>query len=838
MKDTINNLTNENEFRSFVCALLDNCGFKINFINEGAGADGGRDIEATSFEYDTATRQKECISWWIELKFRSQQKTTSNLGINDLNDISSKIIRAASNGIDKFLLITNGKLSKELYNGLILVSKKHRIPLKIWDKDKITQAISSSNSFSNSKSFIKMADRNSEITTILNIINSNYKNVIQITGERGIGKSLLAKYIAKYLNCTSEYGYGYIDCKNYNQIGLQIKEMANSLYNQNISSQFVDSVSLTKSENERIQLLCEHILKKKTVIILDNFEFILDKSRKIKSPQIEILINFFFNNSTNGSIALITSQLSINSVYASQVSYLNIELSGWDIDYIIDSYIPTLNNINQQLQSVNLSKSEKCELFKNLYGNPFAFNVLNQLCEKNNLFDIIKSIHSINNSPQYLLEQLSGSLSSAQILALEKICQFSRPLDENEIIEFVCDKNTLSSLIYRGLIEKASILNNKFIVHPLTNHEFSLNNNPTKKSAVIKELTKTIESYVQRYHIDDLYPHNLMRQVIDMNMSILNFSKVAEILIVIGTRILSSGDIFYLNSIMDILSQKQLDSLLDVRLMKLKAHIESFSDRLFESKKIYENMLEKSIEINDPWSISAALNGLGSMARYVYDYDTAIANYVESACIRESNNMISELSNSLHNIGATYIIANDYKKAISALERACKIRRELKDNFRLSASMLYLGESYTLVGKYEKAEKIIIECKKIKENNNDNVGSIWCCCGLAKLYIISNNVKKLLSIEDILIEAKNLSYKLKITKHYALINIYLGILSYYKKDFASSIGYYNDSITLCQDFRKDILEEDIKSLTLLSLKFNVLESDKELIIDVVKKHKI
>ena len=834
----IKNILNENEFRSFICSLLETCGFKINIIVEGAGSDGGRDLEVTSFEYDTATREKECINWWVELKFRSQQKATSNLGINDLSDISSKIIRASNKGIDKFLLVTNGKLSKELFDHLIIVSKRNRIPLKIWDKDKINNIVMSFNEFNTNSKIVKIADRNLEATALINIINSNYKNIIQITGKRGVGKSLLANYIAKHLSYTAGYGYGFIDCKNHTQIGLQIKEIANSLCDQNIYSEFVDTISLNKSENERTLLLCNHIQKNRTILIIDNIEYILDKCRRISSPQVETLINFSINNSINDSIIFITSQLSLNTFYSSQTTYVNFELKGWDIDYILDSYIPTLSYISKQLSNYKLSREEQKELFLCLEGNPFALNILNQLCEKNDLLSLIEKIKLIDNIPHYLLEQLSGSLSDIQVLSLEKISQFSRTLDEEEITHFICNKSTLDSLIFRGLLEHSSMLKNKYTLHPLTIAEFSLNNNIDKKRKIVDQLTSTIKKYIINYHIDELYPHNLMRQIIDMNISIRNFSEVAETLIIIGTRILATGDIYYLNSIMEKLASIELPALLDVRLMKLKAHIASYSDRLFESKKIYEEMLERSIELNDPWSKSAALNGLGSMARYVNDYKTAIDYYVESASIRESNNMIAELSNSLHNIGATYIISKNYKKAIDVLKKACDIRLSTNDQFRLSASMLYLGESYTLTGEFENAEETIKKCKEIKENIKDIVGTIWCCCGLAKLYIISDETQKLISFESELLQNEKLAHSLKMTRHYALLNIYLGILSFYKKEYTTSIGYYNASISLCQDFRKDLFEKDIRTLTLLSLNFKVNESDKEIIKEIVKGHKI
>ena len=834
MIKTIQDVSNEKDFKETVFYLMDICGFKTELVTEGAGVDGGRDIEATSFEYDTAEQADACVRWWIELKYRSN----TNLGIKDLNDLSSKIIRAANNGVNKFLIVTNSKLSIELLRALYDVSNKHRIPLKIWDSDKINAILCNHSNKEINHFNIKMSDRNDETNTLINIIKSKCKNIIQITGKRGNGKSLLAKFIAQLLCYTDNYGYGYIDCKNYNQIGLQIKETANLMKIQNISSDFVDSISFNMNENERALLLCKHMQDFKTIIILDNFEYVLDRSRKITSPQMELIVKFALDNNMENSVIILTSQLPINTVYTSSSFFIDFMLKGWDLDYIIEKYIKKLTNIYTQIQKLELTKEQQRQLLECLDGNPFAFNILNQLCKSHNLIEILNNLESVTDVPSYLLEQLSGEISSEQSSALEKIAQFNRELSIMEINEFVCNEDTLNSLIYRKLIEPSSLSKEKYYIHPLTSNLFSLSNDQVQKRKVINELSEKIESYVSKFHIDDLYPHTLMRQVIDMNVSVENYEKVAEILVRIGTRILSTGDIYYLNSIMDKLKNANISELVRMRLMKLEAHIESYSDRLDIAKNIYEDMLSKSLSLNDPWGASAALNGLGSMARYVYDYPTAIEKYVESATIRENNGLILELSNSYHNIGATYIISQDYPKAISALKEACSIRKNAKDSFRLSASMLYLGESYTMIGDYPEASKVLCECLTIKKAIEDLTGSVWACCALAKLYIISQNLSELYNLEVELLEHEKIALKFKLSRHLVLLRIYLGIVSYFKGDYNQSIGYYNNSLEYCYDFRKELLIDDIKRLTMMSLDFCCNSKNTETIIDIVKNHKI
>lgn len=828
----LDEIKTEDEFRNNMIQLLTINGFKVETIVEGAGSDGGRDIEATSFEYDTATRFNECVKWWVELKFRSQNNGKKiNLGMQDLNDISSKIIRAADN-CDKFLLITSGKLSVDLYESLIAVSKSHRILLRIWDRDKIN-SIMESISENSYRGNILIADRNKETNAIINIIKSRQKNVVQITGKRGIGKSLVAKFIAQHLNYIDGYGYGYIDCRSSEQIGSQIKQIAESLSNQNHYSEFTDTITLNKSENERVLLLCRHIENQKSIIIFDNFECVLDESRKISSPQLENIVNYVLEHKINESVIIITSQIAINNIYSSQSAYHNFELTGWDINYVIESYIKNLRNISEQMKDFSLEK--KKHILMPVDGNPFALKILNQLCFKHNIENIMKRLEGIEDIAIYLLEQLTDDLTKDQVSALEKLSQFNRNITINEALNFVCDKATIDSLILRELVELSS---DELILHPLTAKQFSLDDNYPQKINIVNCIINKIENYLEHCNIDDNYPHDLMRQVLNMELSINNYDKSAEVLIKIGTRILSCGDIYYLNSIISNLDREKISQRNNIRLMKLEAHIASYSDQLDEAQKVYESMLKKSIIIGDPWSESAALNGIGSMARYVYDFKTAISNYTKSAKIRLNNGLEKELSNSYHNIGATYIISKDYGEAICFLEKACKIREKYNDKFRLSASLLYLGESYTMNADYIKAEEKLLICNEIKKAMNDVVGIVWSVCSLAKLYILSDNKAKFNDLHHILIDAEKTAYKLKLSRHLVLIRIYLGVLELYNENFTEAIGFFNNSLEICQEFRKDLFNDDIKELTLIALNFDLNKIDNNVIKEIIRRHKI
>ena len=263
-----------------------------------------------------------------------------------------------------------------------------------------------------------------------------------------------------------------------------------------------------------------------------------------------------------------------------------------------------------------------------------------------------------------------------------------------------------------------------------------------KRKQCVNSLITKIDKFLIDKNIDESYYHDLSRQKLNMYLNISEYEKAQQVLIEIGTRILSMGDIVYLQSVLNLLFDSDLNDMLKNRLNKIKAHIESYTDDLETAKNTYQIMLDKAVEFNDSWAKSAALNGLGSMSRYVYDYDNAISKYQESLAIRLLNNMEFESSNSYHNIGATYIIMKEYDSAVDALNKAKNIREKYNDKFRLSATMLYLGECYMLKEDFTEANKILCECHKIKIEINDKVGEIWSVIALAKLYILSKDMDR------------------------------------------------------------------------------------------------
>jgi tetratricopeptide (TPR) repeat protein len=801
-------INTETEFMEYVDELLTFRGFNIHFFpkTESTGADGGRDFEGTTFEYEPAYGYKIEVKWWGELKYRGKKNNGSlyNLGVDDLNNIAGKIRRCTS---PKFLLVTNVRLTEDLRRRLEEIAAEEKVALRIWDLDALERIEKKRDEqeTGENKTYmgqVGIADRENERKDISNIISIEKKNALLLHGVRGVGKSVLAKHMAHSFRVSDKYGYGCIDCREPIQMGLRVKALAYTLKMQGFVSCFTNSVDMKKDESERIIDLCNHMEKHKTMIILDNFEevFTGGENFEITSSPMKKLLEYVLNHQTEG-VLLITSQKSLYHIYGTATRYEELEIRGWEMTFFINSHMENLKNLNRKIKASQKNYSEIEVLLEPLQGNPYALNILNLMCEDNsfNPDEALAKIAKKGDAAQYLLREFAVNIPQSQIIALNKMAQFSRPINKDEVEKFICESETFENLIYKKLIEVTTNgrKSREYNLHSITIQQFNLANNIEKRKTIVKELIAVIEREIGDTNVNELSPHLLKRQVIDMLISVGEFECAAEHTIEIGTRIISSGDIDYISTLISKLYNSDISKVNRTRLMKTEAHIESNYGRLSEAESIYTKMLIASNEIKDAWSKSAALNGIGSWERYNCRWKKALCIYKESLAIREANDMHFETSNSHHNIGAVYIGMGKFDKAIYHLEKSYKIRLKYNDEFRSSASQMYLAEAYASLGEFEKAGKLLEKCIKIKSKLNDVIGHTWACLMQAKMFVLSDNHEQLQNHESELEKVKKQAIETE-PRHIPLVNIFLGIAAFSqggKDNYRKALNLFNETLS-------------------------------------------
>lgn len=772
---------NEKEFAEAITDLLLYKGFKIDSYYDDIGPDGGRDIEAHTFEYDAALDELDSVGWWIELKYRSK----SSLGSKDVADVLSKLARFKISKTDKFLIITNTQFTNTFKTDICSYCAENGIKIRFWDRTKLRIMFQKKEIDNKSNEYVNgmISDRLHETKLIFNTIQSGMKSVLLLVGTAGVGKSALARYIMMYMSKNSGYLTGIFDSRMQGGIGFQLKLLAEKFQNQNCITDFSLSSNIRMDEKERLELLINHCKKYKTLLVLDNTEHLQDINGEIKNQHIKMLVEKFLEEDMNGSVLLLLSRHTLNSIYNTQTFFFGYELKGWNIDFVYNKYLPYLQYLNTCIADIS-DEIQRKKILETMEGNPLALKIANQLCLSNDIKYVVNCIKHEKNPAQSLIKKISQELSEEEVLALNKFSQFERPMTLKEVRTYVCSENILNRLRLRMLIEPVQASETQYQMHPLTIAQFDLANFLDKRKPIVYDIVKIIFKNTENKNIEDIYYHGLLRQAVEMLINIQSIDEAAKIIIRIGTRALSMGDVDYLSDILERLKEdSKLSPLYSTRLKKVEGHIHNFNERYDLAKKIYQAMLSESLELKDDWSRAAALNGLGSIERYTNNCQRAISLYTESLQIRIDNNFEIDQSNSYHNLGAVYIILGDYDNAIKCLKKAISIRENSQDIFRMSATELYLGECYIHIGQFEESKKLLEQCIVNKEKVHDIVGGLWAGLAKSKLVIcmFTYGVNEMLLKNETsrLLELSKLCQIISHTREYVISQIFLSVLTFF-----------------------------------------------------------
>ncbi|MCP5353281.1 MAG: ATP-binding protein [Chromatiales bacterium] len=710
--------------------LLEFKRFRVTRIFEGSGPDGGRDAEALTYGEDESGTSY-VRHWWIELKYRGR----GNLPIADL---PTKLHNARVKGVRFFLLITNVPVSAKNYEDLESIAREYHIEFRVWDKQRLIRLLREVDKSRrpNRHERVPLMDREAEVGTLETFLTAGDYSVVLVRGTGGVGKSALARFLMYRLGQT--YAHGLIDSRLKDDVGFSFQMLADAFLKQGSRTPFAFSSGQRLRESERLQLFLEHCREERTLLVLDNFEDMLDAQGKVCRKTIETLISHFLNHDTRGSVLLITSRVGIADLrFSSQEAYQEVPLQGWDIDFVVDEYLPVADYLSTRLDALGDDAKAQHERLRIFKGNPLALKIANQLCAHYSFRDMVALLPKDTDPAQALIEAFSHELADAEISALHRFAQFARPMTNAEITRFVTSAETLTSLTLKQLVEAVDSEGGQFQLHPITIERFSLIDQPAVRRSVVRDLVSAIEASVaeSKDGVDASYNHFLMRQVVRMSIQVGDLDVAGEVLSRIGTRAVSMGDVEFLNFSLGAVSG-QIDARLDARLAKVRGHVADLLGDFDAAAQIYQDMLLKGESLDDPWVRAAALNGLGTMARHQGRTEEAIRIYRESLALRQASGDEVGQSNSLHNIGASFLELHELGAARENLSAALKLRKRLGDRFRMSATQLYLAECDANAGDLDKAWKGVRSAQRIKEHFNDVVGLLWCRLLMVKVALL------------------------------------------------------------------------------------------------------
>lgn len=674
-------INNPEALHDTAISILRKQGFEnINSL-EGTGPDGGRDIEATTKSRNEAGFCPE-LKWWIQLKFRSENSYL------DIDEINKGVKRTKENGAHYYLLITNSKLGVKNRERLSKTAQTEGVIFHVWDTHWISFLYATQKQPRN-RTPLLLATQIQDTYRLEKLIRPGNYSVIFINSSIGIGNAPLTQELFRQLK--QDYTCGVIDSRPKGEWAFSFRKLANEMQNQACNTPFSYTASQRMQEDERLDFFLDHCKTRKTILVLDHFEEMLNKSGIIAHPESFKLVNYFLSYPMQGSILLISS--------------------------------------HAPLQDRRITSQKGFKEYTPQEWNSDSCNLINQLPTN-------------DDEAQRLVETLSRQPNTKQTQALNRFAQFDRSMTENEIINFVCTNEILYSLIEKQLIEPCDSGAEQYQLHPIAAERFSLMAQPDERRILVLDLTNKIQKFVNKSQggIDEENNHMLLRQAARMLILVGETETAGNILVQIGTRAVSMGDVKYLEEALKAV-RGRISSLLEAKLLKIQGHIEDLLGQYKQAKATYQQMLDLGVDLNDNWVRSAALNGLGTMERHGGRFYHAITFYRESLALRQdrSNPDIVGQSNSLHNLGASYLELGQMHHAQKHLTEALKLRKKLNDQFRMSATQIYLGECHCYSGEYSEARKVINTAIETKNRFDDAVGILWARLLLAKIDLLASD---------------------------------------------------------------------------------------------------
>lgn len=161
--------------------------------------------------------------------------------------------------------------------------------------------------------------------------------------------------------------------------------------------------------------------------------------------------------------------------------------------------------------------------------------------------------------------------------------------------------------------------------------------------------------------------------------------------------------------------------------------------------KFHEGTLALGREIGRRGSIAAALNNLGLVARGQGDYLKARTLYEESLALhtevgKETQDRKWSIAISLNNLGVVAVELGEYEKARSLHEEGLVMRREVGDKRGIAMGLHNLGYVLALQGNYDEARALQEESMGLHREVGNNAGVAYALAALGNIDLSTGKV--------------------------------------------------------------------------------------------------
>jgi len=489
-------------------------------------------------------------------------------------------------------------------------------------------------------------DQDEEI--LKKLVNKDDTDIIVLTGIGGIGKTILASYLANRLFNEFNYKYKWFDCNC--DLNEKYKLILKKEFNQ-----------IENNKDYIISLLCSKLNDEKSNIlfVFDNILNIEEKKDYIlKLPsKVKIILTTRNQDLKISNVNRKSKKFVLNVLNKSQAKYYLIEI--------------------EEIRNLNLSDEKLNEILNDLMPNdiisPLKLDIAVKLVVDNETERLGKIIDLLKTEPtdqvyiQLVIESFKDNKLTENILRYFSL--LNTEFVEKELIENIIEFKDISSL---ELLKRQSLI-------------IGLRKNDVYGYRIHDFIVETIHERTKKDEITAAYEHIIQKMIslIDSNFDPNIYNKENENLF---THLDSLLKYYMLNKE----KTKKIHYNIAHLFKEISTKMSNLYDNYFEKQLKYskESMeIFKIVHINQPYNLDLAkiYYNVGIAYKKTGDYEMSLSHLFKSLNIheklKEDQPFHSDLATIYFSIAMLYKHLGDYENHLGYLLKLLKINKDLNNNF-------------------------------------------------------------------------------------------------------------------------------------------------------------
>jgi len=595
--------------------------------------------------------------------------------------------------------------------------------------------------------------------------------VIVVRGIGGIGKTALAsKFVKRHKN-----EFKAVFAKKMVDPHMGVEEIL-GLLDQFFMRNGDDGLHAVLQESVDLKLeVLNRCLKKGYLIVLDNFEILIEDSR-IRNEDIEKFLQ-----------AVMSGDHLSKVVITSRYGFTFRDEKGLVKTVDLDELRPQF--ALQLLEKLGIEDFEmRVKIYSKIGGNPQFLEFFVRLAESRRVEDLLEDVTPVRAKiGDWLLNGLVELLSEEELKVLKGVSVFRLPVEKSAFDYVNASDSVVEKLVYYSLVK----FDQYYFMHPgVKDYVNSLLSDDERIEAHV-EAVEYYRTLLEKKKADVL-------DVLELHYHLVESEQYEEA----GGIVLEIFEVFYRwgfrGKLMELLIQtvKTTDGRTKAAALHDLGIILGAFGEYKEAEKYYKESLELAESLGDKQGIARSLHQLGNLECLQGSYKEAEKYYKKSLELLESLGDKHGIASSLHQLGVLQEYQGNYKEAEKYYKESLELKESLGDKHGIASSLHQLGVLQEYQGNYKEAEKYYKESLELEESLGDKQGIAQSLHQLGILQQYQGNYKE---AEKYYKESLELKESLG-DKHGIAVSLHqLGMLQEYQGNYKEAEKYYKESLELAEN---------------------------------------